>query len=116
MHRVPKFLSPSALGTWLQNKEEYFLKYCATDRPPRIAQNNAMSVGSGFDAYVKSYLAKELGITDERFVFETLFEAQVEPQNRDFALAAGLKCFKVYQTTGALGELVQLLKRSPVMP
>ncbi len=115
-HRVPEFISPSALGLWLSNKEEYFLKYCATDRVPRVPQNNAMSVGSSFDAYVKSEIAKVFNIPDPQFVFETLFETQVEPQNRDFALQAGLKCFTVYKDCGALADLLNALRRSPVQP
>ncbi len=115
-HRIPSFISPSALGLWLSNKEEYFLKYCATDRPPRIPQNNAMSVGSGFDAYVKSHLASIFDPTNPQFEFTTIFETQVEPQNRDFALAAGRKCFDVYKSSGALDSLIELLHSSTVPP
>lgn len=112
---MPRFISPSALATWEWNQEEYYLKYLAENPPPRIPQTEAMSVGSSFDAYVKSYLFDKLfGINkDPAFEFQNIFETQVEEQNRDFALQAGAAVFEVYKTCGALADLfVELEKAS----
>jgi hypothetical protein len=103
--------------TWRQDKTEFYLKYLADDRPPRLAQTRPMSVGSAFDAYVKSYLHRSLfGDSDPKFEFTTLFETQVESQNRDWAIEAGEYCFHAYKTSGALADLMLLLNNSPLDP
>jgi hypothetical protein len=114
VYNRPKFLSPSALSVWLGNQEEYFQKYLAVNKQPRMPQTQAMSVGSAFDAYVKHYLHRALGGTDPRFEKDALFEIQVESQNRDFARKAGAHCFAVYSSSGALDELLRLLQKSPI--
>jgi hypothetical protein len=116
----PKFLSPSAVSTWLNNPEEYFLKYLAIEKVPRIPQTQAMSVGSSFDAYIKCYLYRRL-FGDEQtktdgFWFEDLFEKQVEPHNRDFAAKAGAVSFMAYKDSGALSKLFELLKTAKEPP
>jgi len=109
----PKYLSPSAITAWNTDQEQFFLKYLAVDRPPRILQNAAMAVGSAFDAYVKSHLYERLfgqpRAAQDGFVFDVLFEKQVEPQNRDFAMKAGAICFQAYKVSGALTNLISLL-------
>jgi hypothetical protein len=116
----PKYLSPSAISTWLSSKEQFFLKYLAVDRPPRILQTQAMSVGSAFDTYIKCFLYARLFGTEraknEGFDFDTLFERQVEPQNRDFALKAGAHCYQSYKASGALATLLSLLKAAREPP
>lgn len=115
--REIKYLSPSSIMTWRQDKTEFYLKYLADDRPPRLAQTKPMSVGSAFDAYVKSYLHRSLfGDSDPKFEFTTLFETQVESQNRDWAIEAGEYCFHAYKTSGALADLMLLLNSSPSDP
>lgn len=111
-----KYLSPTQLSLWQQNQEEYFLKYLAVDKPPKFAQTQPMSVGSSFDAYVKSYLARALGVMKPELEFEALFEKQVEPHNRDWAKRAGLHCFHVYEKCGALASLQKLLMVSKSVP
>ena len=72
-----------------------------------------MAVGSSFDAFVKAALHKALfDKIDPKFEFSTIFESQVEPQCRDFALVAGKVCFDAYKLTGAYDELLALLKQS----
>ena len=61
-----------------------------------------MSVGGSFDAYAKSALHERLfgkGAAPQ-FEFQTIFENQVEPHNRDFALEAGKYIFDCYVLTG----------------
>jgi hypothetical protein len=93
---------------------EFYLKYLSSTRPARQPQTGPMCVGSSFDAYVKSALHAALyGVgADPVYELTTLFEDQVEPQNRDFAFDAGRHCFEAYQYTGAYIELLDLLKKS----
>jgi hypothetical protein len=75
-----------------------------------------MSVGSAFDAYVKHNLHVGLFGTNHKdsakFDRVTLFDAQVEPQNRDWARAAGEYVFKCYKDCGALADLMLELNKS----
>jgi hypothetical protein len=118
--RKPEFLSPTAISLFYANLDEYYLSYLADNKPPRIPQTKPMSVGSSFDAYAKSYLHEKLfgknHSNSNKFQFQTIFEAQVEPQNRDYALQAGEVCFKTYLLSGAIGDLMMDLQSSIVDP
>ncbi len=108
-----KYLSPTSIQQWEADKQEFYLKYLSDIRPDRLPQTMPMSVGSAFDAYVKSVLHKQLfGGTNPKFEFETLFTAQVESQNRDFAKEAGLVCYEAYKASGALSDLLILLMKA----
>jgi hypothetical protein len=105
--RMPKYLSPTSLGLFYANREDFFMQYMCDPRPKRQPQTDAMAVGSSFDAYVKSYLYQKLiGKGNPAFDFETIFEAQVEPHNRDEALRAGKETFEAYKSHGALADLM----------
>ena len=93
--RQPKFLSPSSIGKWNDDREEYYLRYLADNRPPKMAQTLPMSIGSAFDAYTKSYISERLFGKDARpeFNFSAIFEKQVESQNRDWAKKHGKHAF-----------------------
>lgn len=113
--RLPKYLSPSSLKTFEKNRQEFYLRYLADNRPERMPQTEPMSVGSSFDAHVKSYLHKALiGNYGENNEYElnALFEAQVEPQCRDFARAAGKYVFERYSFCGALSDMMLALQKS----
>lgn len=99
-----KYISPTSLSLFEMDKEEFYLKYVAKNRPPRDPQTEPMAVGSGFDAYVKAYLQETLKIPGPSF--EEIFESQVEVQNRDFANEHGKYCFEHYKNCGALGRLI----------
>jgi len=107
--RIPTYLSPTSLGIWKADREQYYLQYLSENRPPRPPQTEPMSVGSAFDAHVKSYLYGKDGPLCDVFDFTTLFEAQVDPANRDFALVAGKECMDVYRSSGALSALEKLI-------
>lgn len=109
--RIPRYLSPTSIGLWDKDRVEFYLKYLAVNRPPRLKQTEPMSVGSAFDAFVKCYLVKRLfGEVREGYDKDGLFEAQVEPHNRDFAIVAGQNCFDQYRDSGALADLMIELK------
>ena len=111
--RTPKYMSPTSLKTFESNDVEYYLRYLADDRPDRDPQTEPMSVGSAFDAHVKSYLVEKLfGKAEGKYELATLFEAQVEKHNRDFALKAGKHCFDVYKKSGALSDLMIELNKA----
>ena len=117
--RQPEFISPSALKLFEHDKRAYYSKYLAENRPPREPQTNAMSVGSAFDAFVKSYLYEKVhgnfGPNNE-YERRTLFEAQVEEHVRDFAWDAGMHVFSKYSRSGALGDLMLELDKSIQAP
>jgi len=76
-----------------------------------------MSVGSAFDAYVKSYLFERvMGRLDPQFELASIFETQVEACNRDFARKAGLVCFEAYKSCGALADLLVELMAATATP
>lgn len=114
--RTPRYLSHTALAKFETNREEYYLQYCHDDRPPRQPQTRPMSVGAAFDAYIKSYLYKRLFGQDDKFNFEQLFEAQVEPQNRDWAQYAGAHVFNEYKEQGCCADLLLEMERSDSTP
>lgn len=114
----PQFLSPSAISMYYKNPEEYYVTYMTSVRPERIPQTKPMSVGSAFDAYAKSHLHQQLfgAGNDPKFKFETIFESQVEPHNRDYAKVAGKICWEQYYASGALADLMIELQNSAVTP
>lgn len=116
--RTPTYLSYSALALFEKDPDEFVLKYLSENRPGRLPQTPPMSVGSSFDAYVKSALHEALfgKGTDPQYEFDALFEEQVEEQCRDFARAAGEYCFKAYKLTGAYDELLAWLQQSTEPP
>jgi len=109
---TPKFISPSALSQWRENQEQYYCRYLAVDRVDKQPQNKAMSVGSAFDAYVKSWLYQRIFNRKDEFDFDTIFTKQVEQQNRDFAIKAGAQCFIAYKQSGSLLEIFKLLEKA----
>lgn len=112
--RTPKALSYSALCLFERDPDEYYVKYLADHPAPRLPQEQPAAVGSAFDAYTKSMLAYALSgrAMSSQFEFPAIFESQVEPQNRDFALKAGKHVFKAYKLCGAYDDLLTLLQQS----
>jgi hypothetical protein len=79
---------------------------------------NYMSIGSSFDAYVKSAMHEVLfgKGADPRFEFDAIFTEQVEEHNRDWARTEGQYVFDCYVASGAYDELLTLLKESKCDP
>lgn len=116
--RVPTYLSYSSMCLFYKDTEEFYLRYLADTRPPRLPQEKPMAAGSCFDAKVKSRLHEALfgAGSDPAYEFTALFESQVEPHNRDFALPASDYLFDCYQRTGAFDELLAVLQTSVEPP
>lgn len=104
--RQPKYLSPTSIGIWQKNRDQFYLYYLCETKTPRDPQTEPMAVGSAFDARVKSWLVERLLGKRPQFEFETLFNAQVESHNRDAALKAGNEVFDAYVKQGALADLL----------
>jgi hypothetical protein len=79
-----------------------------------------MAAGSAFDAFVKSYLHQELfGAGHPRaaeYELRTIFEAQVEAHNRDWAWEAGQYLFGHFKDSGALADLMLEMSGSAIEP
>lgn len=116
--RKIEYLSPTSLSLFYKDQTEFYMRYLADKKPAREPQTQPMSVGSSFDAYIKSFLYE--GIFgkghDARFNLENIFEKQVESQNRDEALVAGEYVFKEYQRSGAITDLMLELESSASSP
>lgn len=104
--RMPKYMSPTSIKIWNEKREQYYIQYLAETKTPRDPQTQPMSVGSAFDAYVKSFLVERLLGKVPEFEFDTIFTQQVEEHNRDFARTAGKVCFDAYQKQGALNDIL----------
>lgn len=115
--RLPKYLSPSALFQYRKDKKEYFRKYCCDYRPPKIQQTPPMAVGSAFDAFVKSFLYEKFGkpkdaAEAQKYERQTLFDSQVETQNRQMVWEYGEHLFEMYKSSGALSDLMLDLSKA----
>jgi hypothetical protein len=108
--RKLNYLSPTSLALWESNRETFYLEYLCEKRKKRDPQTGPMSVGSAFDAYAKSYLHEKTVGRDPKFEFTTLFEAQVEPHNRDQALIDGKIVWDLYQKHGGLLDVLKDLE------
>jgi len=111
--RKPRYLSPTSIDLFYKDTQEFYLRYLADERPPRFPQTRPMSVGSAFDAYVKSYLHDALfDSKDPEFALDTIFESQVEEEHREWAREAGSYCFQCYKESGALADLMLELEQA----
>lgn len=115
--RKISYLSPTSLNLFRKDPKKFYRDYLADTRPVKMDQTGAMSVGSGFDAYVKSNLVKDLfGEATGRFDLETLLKEQVSPSNLKFAREAGRTVFESYVRSGAYGELILEMQQSSMVP
>lgn len=114
LKRKPKSLSYSAWALFEKDPEEFFVRYLAGTKAPRLPQENFMSVGSAFDAYAKATLHWAVYGHDGNgeFSFGKLFEDQVEEHNRDWALNAGKYVYNCYKISGSYHYLLDLLLKS----
>ena len=112
--RKPEYLSPTSIKCFIENPEDFYIHYLSDNKPPKPPQSQPMSVGSGFDAFVKSYLHEKIHGKNHKdadlFELKTLFEAQVEEHNRDFAWDHGAAAFAAYKGSGALADLMLMLE------
>jgi hypothetical protein len=116
--RTINTLSPSGLFLWESRPDEFFLTRLSEKRPPRTLQDRPAAAGSAFDACAKSALHSALygAGSDPKYTLEALFEAQVEPHNRDWALGEGKYIFDCYVLSGFYATLLDNLKAAKEPP
>lgn len=115
--RKVEYLSPTSVKKWCEDRDAFYKDYLYDMRLQRDPQTQPMSIGSSFDAYVKSALFNAIyGPISPQFEFTTLFEAQVEPHNRDWALEHGLYAFEEYKRLGAFDDLLIQLNHAGAEP
>lgn len=109
-----EYLSPTSIAVFKQSVQDFYLRYLSENRPIRDKQTQPMSIGSAFDAYVKSWIHEALfgKGNDPRFDLVTLFEAQVEIQHRVWAWDNGRHAFDCYKHSGALADLMLELEQA----
>lgn len=116
--RKPAYLSPSALSLWEGRTDEAFERYIVSKdiRPPRTPQADFMSVGSAFDALVKSDLAYEFWtgpqIFRRQFGLANLVEKQCEPHTLPESLEVAMQLYQQYKDCGAYANLVESIGQS----
>jgi len=120
MMREFKYLSPSGLSKFESSREQFYIQYLCPYRTQRPPQEPFMAVGSSLDAFVKSQIHNDVfgvkATEGTAFEFQTMFEAQVEPHVRDYALAMGRHLFDQYTGSGAYGLLLADIIQSPYPP
>ena len=119
MTRTIEKMSPTSFHLWEKDREAFYEKYLADEKPVKVPQTGAMAVGSAFDAFVKSALHWDLFGNDGGGEFElsTLFEKQVEEVSiRDWAWLAGDYAFNKYKCYGNYQELLTELLQSEEEP
>lgn len=112
--RKLEYLSPTSIAVFKQSVQDFYLRYLSENRPIRDKQTQPMSIGSAFDAYVKSWIHEALfgKGNDPRFDLVTLFEAQVEKHHREWAWDNGRFAFDAYKQSGALADLMLELEQA----
>lgn len=113
--RKPEYLSYSAVSQFFKDRDEYFMRYLAVDRPPRAPQGKPASVGSAFDAEVKAILYDRYygkNYMPEKYSRDALFEKQVEPPQRDYAGPAGKHVCNAYVESGMFDRFVEVFDKA----
>lgn len=108
--RQPRAMSPTSLHLFEWSKEDYALRYLVDPPPPRPEQTPAMALGSGFDAFVKSYLYHYFYGDHPDYGLHTLFETQVESHIRGEVWDASSSIFGLYCESGAYDLLLKELR------
>ncbi len=109
--REIKYLSPTSLQDWESSPERFYLTRLADNRMEKFPQTQPMSIGSALDARWKNYLARSFYgdasiALGGQFHLETIFNAQVEKQHRDWAWKNSQFLMDCYIDSGAMADLV----------
>ena len=116
--RKPLHLSPSGVSLWYRDREGYYLQHISDIRSEDSVKSYAMTIGSAFDAYVKSEMYEYVfgSGTNPQFEFDTIFEEQVVPEHRDWGIENGLYALECYKLSGAFDDLLDLVDQSQHAP
>lgn len=113
MH-IPSYISPSQASLFYTDRAEYYMRYLADNRVPRLPQTDAMALGGAFDSHLKRALAKRyLASSDARLMeggeydLPTMLSHAIEDYlDYDKLAGLGLALFNQYVTSGAWDRLV----------
>ena len=118
--RTPNFLSPSSISKFETDRTTFFERYLSPVKVQRPPQEDYMSMGSAFDAFVKSQISIDIfghnSTEGGQFDREKLFESQVEPHNRDIVWPRAMDLWDQYLHSGAYGSLLGDIAKSPIAP
>lgn len=118
--RKPEYLSPSSLDCFEKSQDEFYFRYLCDVKLPKPQQTLPMSIGSAFDAYIKSHIHQKLFGKNHpdanKFDRKSLFEAQVEQHNRAWAWVEGEHVYNQYIESGALADLMLELESAAEDP
>ena len=101
--KTPKYLSPSALTTWIKDPVKYYGQYLADNAPPRYPQTLPMAIGSAFDIMVKDAI---LGTESK-----DLLASKIDEEVRSEAIVHGKNVLTGYIACGAFDALIGLINR-----
>lgn len=108
----PSYLSPSQVLKFLKNPDDYYIDYMCGVKI-QFKQNEAMALGSGFDAFVKARLYDELiGDGNQMFDLDTLYTSQVDAHMRDIVYEDSKFLMEEYVKSEAYSELMVDLNRA----
>lgn len=113
--QLPKYLSPSQASLFFSDREEYYLRYLAANRLPRLPQTEAMALGGAFDSHLKRALAKRyLSPSDARLLeggeydLSCMLDHAIEPHlDRAKLTQLGRLLFDGYISSGAWERLLR---------
>lgn len=118
--RIPNFLSPSSISKFETDRTTFFERYLSPVKTKRPPQADFMSMGSAFDAFVKSAISTDIFGSNSteggQFDREKLFDSQVEPHNRDIVWPRAMDLWDQYVHSGAYGALLGDIAKSPEAP
>lgn len=118
--RIPKYLSPSSLTKFYNNRVEFYLQYLCEHRNAKPLQLDYMAAGSGFDAFIKNKIYRDVygesAVKGTDFEFDTIFEKQVEAHIRTTTLALSGDIWNQYVASGAYQCLLDDILASPFAP
>lgn len=97
-----KYISPTSLAMFEKDREEFYLKYVAENKPPKLEQTKPMAIGSAFDTYIKTFLESKLN--GRKGLFDSLWQVEIPDQN--WAKEHGKYVFGCYIASGALADLM----------
>lgn len=103
-----KSISPTALKLFEESPTEFWIKYLDSGIA-KEPQTQPMSIGSGFDAYVKHHIAEVFNLPIHRDR-DALFSKQVEPHNQAWCREHAPYVFNEYVQSGSLADLIRVLQ------
>jgi len=102
-------LSYSGFNSFWNYPQEFALRYLMPVPVPRTKTTKPMCIGTGFDAWVKFHLNKDLDLGLDHLTYE-LQTTNIPDDLRIWTEQEGHGLFKLYKEQGAYGDLLTLLE------